>query len=55
MILMHQTVQEELAAVVKVAPLVKMAPLKVILVVEATPVPAVKVTLVPVVKATLVV
>jgi hypothetical protein len=46
MIPTHQTVQEELAAVVKVTP---------VPVVEVALVPAVKVTPVPVVKATLVV
>jgi hypothetical protein len=46
MILMHQVVQVQLAPVVEVVPMVKMAPLKVILVLKATPVPVVKVTLV---------
>ena len=48
MIPMHQVVQEQLAAVVKVVPVVKMVPLplEVIRVVKVTPVPVVKATLV---------
>jgi hypothetical protein len=43
---MIQVVQGQLAPVVEVVPVEKMAPLKGILVLKATPVPVVKVTLV---------